>query len=72
MGPLAAYLFECRDTRQLMAVCLDPSGVPLPVGHCSGGWHLVREFPLSVHDPMPVAMNPEPVLRGIQADGYFV
>lgn len=55
-----------------MAVGLEPSGASLPLDVCSGEWRMVREFKLSVQEPVPAAISPEPVIRGIRADGYFV
>jgi hypothetical protein len=30
------------------------------------------QFELGVHEAVPAAMNPEPILRGIRANGYYV
>lgn len=67
--PLQAYLFQLGDSDQF-AVSLDPTGSNLPTGD-RAEWCLRKEFSLGVQDPMPVPMDPEPVLRGIRVRGYF-
>jgi len=64
-----AYLFQFEDSDQF-AVSLDRTGLNLPTRDGSR-WRLRKEFLLGVQDPMPVPMNPEPVLRGIRVRGYF-
>jgi hypothetical protein len=66
-----AYLFRCEDNG-LYAVSLDPSGSNLPRNACAEGWHLERAFPLGVQDPVPAAIPPEPILRGLRNTGYYV
>jgi hypothetical protein len=68
---LAAYLFQCDDNG-LYAVSLDPDGRNLPRGSCAEGWRLRTAFTLGVHEPVPVAIPPEPILRGVRAVGYYV
>jgi hypothetical protein len=46
------------------------TGDDLPSG--AEAWQLDREFALGVREPMPVQANPEPVLHGIKARGFFV
>ena len=36
------------------------------------GWILREEFQLSVQHPVPAAIAPEPILRGIAAQGYYI
>jgi hypothetical protein len=67
----AAYLFFCPFTNRY-GVTLDKSGSNLPQQGCDAGWQLQAEFPLGVHEALPAPMDPEPVLRGIRAVGYFV
>lgn len=67
--PLQAYLFQLGDSDQF-AVSLDPTGSNLPTGD-RAEWYLRKEFLLGVQNPMPVPMDPEPVLRGIRVRGYF-
>jgi hypothetical protein len=66
-----AYLFQCGDT-DLFAVSLDETGANIPTDNCWEGWHLRSEFPLGVHEAVPVPIDPEPILRGIRAHGYYV
>jgi hypothetical protein len=68
-GMQRAYLFQCGDT-PLFAVSLDSQGENLPEV-CRESWHLRSEFSLGVHAPVPAAIDPEPILRGIRAHGYF-
>jgi hypothetical protein len=67
----AAYLFRCGDT-DLYAISLDPQGRNIPVADCKYTWRLEASFRLGVHEPVPIAIDPEPILRGISAEGYFV
>jgi hypothetical protein len=67
----AAYLFFCPSTNRY-GVTLDKSGSNLPQQGCDAGWQLQAEFPLGIHEALPVPMDPEPVLRGIKSVGYFV
>jgi hypothetical protein len=65
-----ASLFETSDGR-FLGVCLDRSGAALP--RTNGEiWHFQTEFRLGVREPVPVAIDPEPLLRGIKSDGFFV
>lgn len=65
-----AFLFESADCR-FLAVSLERGGDNLPPG--SGGpWRPRTEFQLGVHEVMPVPVDPEPILRGLKARGYFV
>ena len=64
-----AYLFRCGH---LLAVSLDPTGSNLPDEGCYVGWKRVADFALGVREPVPAAMSPEPILRGIRAYGYYV
>lgn len=68
-GMQRAYLFQCGVT-PLFAVSLDRHGENLP-DVCREGWHLRSEFLLGVHAPVPAAIDPEPILRGIRAHGCF-
>lgn len=64
-----AYVFQWNDT-DLFGITLEPAGTNLP---CSGEgtWHSRGEIVLGVRDPLALPIDPEPVLRGIRADGYF-
>jgi len=66
---LPGHLFRCGH---LFAVSLDPTGSNIPNSGCYEGWQHVMEFPLGVREVIPVAMSPEPILRGIRAYGYYV
>ncbi len=67
-----ADLFRAESDRALHAVTRDPSGGNLPPADASGGWVSAGAFALGVWEAMPVHIAPEPVLRGLMADGYFV
>ena len=49
---------------------LDRTGCGLP--ERADAWTYEKTFVLGVQHVMPVAMNPEPVLRGIRAVGFYV
>lgn len=66
-----AYLFQCGES-DLFAVSLDRDAANIPASICDAAWRLRDAFPLGVQEAMPIGMAPEPVLRGIEADGYFV
>ena len=66
-----AYLFDC-DCEPLFAITRDPTGANLPHGSCLVGWRLRSTFALGVREAMPLAINPEPVLRGLRGDGYYI
>jgi hypothetical protein len=66
-----AYLFQC-DGGDLFAVTIDEAGGNLPKQTGFGGRHLLLAFPLGVQEPMPRAIDPEPVLRGIHTAGYYI
>ena len=68
---LEAYLFRCDDNG-LYAITLDPAGANLPRNPCPDGWRFQRSFPLGVQQPVPAAISPEPILRGLRDPGYFV
>ena len=64
-----AHLFRCGD---LYAVSIDPTGANIPRNGCYEGWKHVTEFQLGVHEVVPAPINPEPILGGIRACGYYV
>ena len=68
---LQAYLFQCDDER-LFAVSLLPSGSNIPRSACADGWRFKAAFALGVHFPVPASIDPEPILRGIRALGYYI
>ena len=63
-----AYLFESSTDPSTHAVTRDVRGSNLP----PGAWTFDREFALGVREVMPINIAPEPVLRGLVANGYFV
>lgn len=65
-----AFLFRSRSDRGMWAITVERSSGILPT--VAGGWEFLREFALGVREPMPVRANPEPVLRALKANGYFV
>jgi len=65
-----AYLFETVDGAYL-GVTLRKDGSLLPRGE-GQVWHFQTEFRLGVHEPVPAAIDPEPILRGLKADGFFI
>ena len=69
--PITAYLFQRQET-DLFAVSLDKSAAALPPLGNDQRWLLREEFRLGLLYPMPVPMEPDKVLRGIEANGYFL
>jgi len=67
----AAHLFLCLENGHY-AVSNDPKGANLPEGSCLSGWRYVRSFTPAVDAPLPFAANPEPILRALRDDGYWV
>jgi len=65
-----AYIFS-DESRRVFAVSLDREGRNLPNAK-AGNWKFCEEFPLGVREVMPYGIDPEPVLRGLAAHGYFV
>jgi hypothetical protein len=66
-----AYFFQCDDNG-LFAISRDRSGRNLPPGPCAEGWQFLMEFALGIHEPVPVPIDPEPVMRGLRNVGYYV
>ena len=66
-----AFLFQCGE-RNLFAVSHDETGANIPTAECLEGWVLRNSFRLGVREPVPAAIEPEPILRGIAANGYFI
>jgi hypothetical protein len=67
-----AYLFRAVGAPGIYAVTRDALGSNLPDHDAAGEWILDREFALGVREVMPINVAPEPVLRGLAANGYFV
>lgn len=62
-----ALLFQERGSSR-KAITREPLELP----PSDKGWQLVQTFALGVQHVMPVDLDPEPVLRSIFADGFFV
>jgi hypothetical protein len=65
------YLFQCGD-EGLFAVSPDRGGKNIPRTSCTQGWLLRQELRLGMRDPVPVAVCPESILRGITDKGYYI
>ena len=75
-GPLhddatTAYLFQCGES-ELFAVSRDQTGVNIPKNECAEGWQLREMFRLGVRESVPAPIQPEPILRGVAANGCFI
>lgn len=68
--PLTVYLFE-NSADDTIGICQTASGALLPTPR-TGAWHLKLAFPLAVDQPTSIGIDPEPILRGLTANGYFV
>src|SRR6476619_5847326 len=66
-----AYLFQCGG-EELFAVSPDKAGANLPRSSCTQGWLLRQEFQLGTQDPLPAPVEPEPIIRAINAKGYYI
>ena len=65
-----AFLFV-NSAHTLSAVTFDRKGRNLPHPRVCQ-WHFAREFQLGVQEVTPFGIDPEPILRGMAANGYFV
>lgn len=68
----SAYLFSASNDPAKYAVSRDRTGDNLPVLEHMAKWTLDRAFALGVREAMPIHVAPEPVLRGLMVQGYFV
>jgi hypothetical protein len=66
-----AYLFQCGAS-DVFAVSHDETGANIPSTNCAEWWLLRKKFLLGVREPVPAEIEPEPILRGIAANGYFI
>ncbi len=67
-----AYLFSASDNPSIHAVTRDALGSKLPAHESGREWVLDPEFVLGVREVMPIKVAPEPILRRLAADGYFI
>ena len=66
-----AYLFQCGN-EELYAVSPDKAGEVIPRSSCTQGWLLRQEFQLGAEEPVPAPIEPGPIIRGINAQGYYI
>jgi hypothetical protein len=66
-----AYLFQCGN-EELFAVSPDKAGEVIPRSSCTQGWLLRHEFQLGAQEPVPAPIESEPIIRGINAKGYYI
>lgn len=64
-----AYLYV-NSAKLLNAITRDKDGANLP--SANGAWTFRNEITVGVQEPLEAGIDPEPVLRGLQADGYFI
>ena len=62
-----AHLFKC-DEEKLFAVSMDGTGRNLP----EQAWRYIEAFALGIHEAMPRAVDPEPIMRGLRTVGYYI
>jgi hypothetical protein len=67
-----AYLFRRREDPSLHAISRDPTGANLPTDGTTGGWVFDGMVALGVREALPLPVNPEPLLRGLMSDGFYV
>jgi len=66
-----AYLFQC-GSGDLFAVSHDKTGGAIPSSSCSSGWQLRQNLQLGTQDPLLAPIEPESIIRGIAAEGYYI
>ncbi|RUO97364.1 hypothetical protein [Hyphomicrobium sp.] len=64
-----AYLFANTE-EPVKAISRDREGANLPL--LRGQWVREGEVTVGVQEPLQVDIDPEPVLRGLRSDGYFI
>jgi hypothetical protein len=67
-----AYLFCSRRDPAVRAITRHPNGDNLPPDAAPDGWRFESMIALGVREALPVPISPEPVLRGLLADGLFI
>jgi hypothetical protein len=71
VSAMRAHLFLCIDNGRY-ALSNDGDGANLPKAECVGGWRFVRALDVEVERPLPLAANPEPILRALADVGYYL
>ena len=66
-----AYLFRCLESGHY-AISTDPAGENLPGEICISGWRFMKSLSLEVQQPLPLNINPEPVIRALADRGYYL
>jgi hypothetical protein len=66
-----AYLFLCLHNRHY-AVSDRSDGNNLPKDPCFSDWKYIRALKLDVNAPLPFAADPEPILRALRDEGYWI
>jgi hypothetical protein len=64
-----AYLFT-NSEELVNAISRYKSGSNLPL--LRGSWDFQKEIVLGVQEPLDAGIDPEPALRGLRSDGYFI
>ncbi len=67
-----AYLFRCQGDEDLRAISVDPTARNINTRQCVTRWLPEGEIVVGVQEALPLALNPEPVLRGLRNTGYYV
>ena len=65
------HLFLCLENGHY-SVSNDRDGANLPKDECFSGWKYIRAFSLDVNAPLPFAANPEPIVRALLDQGYWI
>ena len=66
-----AYLFLCPESGHY-AISTDPAGENLPGEICISGWRFVKSLSVEVQHPLPLNIDPEPVIRALADRGYYL
>lgn len=64
-----AFLFV-NTAAGLNAITREKNGRNLPL--LSGDWAFQKEVLLGVQEPLDAGIDPEPALRGMRSEGYFI
>jgi hypothetical protein len=68
---MKAHLFLCVDNGHY-AFTREDDGGNLPIKECAGGWHFIRSLDIEVDRPLPLSAAPEPIIRALSDDGYYI